>query len=370
MPDFSLGWELEAIRGARRPLKGILIDHDGSVRGEQLEYKTKRATVFDPQESIRALRMLTTDPWLNTDDSCGFHVHIGLGKRYRRGTLHPWAAAFITLARHIEQYAFDAVPPSRTQSQRAANYCRPWAHDKAGILDREYPSNKYSGPGRYNWVNPVEIFRPGGIRTIEVRLMGHSHRFLYLLSWASFCRIMAQKAWIVSHDISREQECIDELTGILITMKSMFRENHFSQKDIARKSVWLAYLSGIYLPFGRPLENLKESELNASYQASLEESEGRNLRRILDQMDASIEDNRRRIRDGQVISIAGILPGDTVECVEVPRDGNLTIGRRYRVVEVNSNQLRVVGDDSRAWYVNNVCVTLIERLEGAEVCAV
>src|ERR1700686_5125907 len=107
LPNFSIGWELEAIHRASKKVEGVECGHDGSVSGEGLEYRTKREVVFSPVKSMESLRALSTDKELKVDQSCGFHVHVGLGRRSRR--IQEWAQWFVQLAREVEVEAFAAV---------------------------------------------------------------------------------------------------------------------------------------------------------------------------------------------------------------------------------------------------------------------
>lgn len=358
LPNFSLGWELEATARARRPLQGIEVGHDSSVGGEQLEYRTSKKIVFDSIQSLEALRHLSTDAFIKVDRSCGFHVHIGLGKRSRR--LHQWAAAFIALARHIEESAFTAVPESRLGSR----YCKSWSDSRSSILNRTYYSLKYDNDDRYNWVNPVEIFRPNGIRTIEVRLMGDTKRYPYLLAWVAFCRIMAEKAWVVSFDISREQEAIDELKEVLSVIRDNFRRP-VQPKIRAKNVLFLANKAKLYHPFGNVLSDIRKTEESFAYMAMLREKERETFKSLLGDMARSIaqaEPLRQHFS-------GSFCAGDTVRCVRVPSDGGLTEGGLYRVVETDGgSRIIVLNDVDRRWLVNNENIELVERM-GAGLAA-
>lgn len=358
LPNFSLGWELEATDRAQRPLKGVEMDHDGSVNGDALEYRASKRIVFDPQKSLEALRHLATDPFLKTDASCGFHVHIGLGKRSRR--IHQWAAAFVTLARHVESEAFEAVPGSRASS----SYCRKWAQSRESIIQKEYVRNKHSCPDRYNWINPVEIFRPGGIRTIEIRLMGDTHRYPYLLAWVAFCRLMAMSAWAVSIDISREQQEIDSLKMVLRTIRDMFCRV-VDSKVIARNTIALAYRARLIHPYGNPLSFLfvKEDQLHLA--AILDERERDQYNNMITEMRRSIQRNVERIAESPELRDAVFQEGDTVECLRVPVDGGARRGNLYRVISFEPQLpegLQIINENGRAWYVRAIDFRLTDRI--------
>lgn len=74
---FSLGWELEANHRASGPIpNGISVHSDGSVNGDSTEYVVIPTLVQSPQYTLGLLKDLVHMPNLNTDTSCGFHVHI------------------------------------------------------------------------------------------------------------------------------------------------------------------------------------------------------------------------------------------------------------------------------------------------------
>lgn len=359
LPPLTLGWELEATHHARRRLEGISLDHDGSVNGESLEYKIKRSWAFEPTKSIQALRELTTDPFLRTDGSCGFHVHIGLGTRTRK--LPHWAAWFVTLAREVERDAFEAVPESRRQNR----YCRSWkSGSNDSIIKKQYSGAKYSNGDRYQWVNPVEVFRPGGIRTIEVRLMGGTHRYTYLLAWTSVCRLMAMSAWALVHDPSRLEFEKQETKKAFKLIRDVYQVSS-TTKETARVAVYLANKAGLVAPFGQPLAKLKTTEKTIEHASWVTEQEQRKLESVMREMrrvyraGATLHAERERAGD------TAIHAGDNVECIHRPSDGGLTVGHLYRVIAAGSEGIEVYNDNGSRWYVDNNCV----RLHGRSVTA-
>lgn len=196
--EFTLGWELEACRKSSFIPPNVLEGYDGSVAGDSVEYKIDEKTAFDPPRSIAALHRLAVDKSIRVDRSCGFHVHVGLKRQTPKASL--WAGWMVTLARIIEDDAFLAVPTSRHDNQ----YCRRWngGGDIYKSIIRTYEGNKGSNYSRYYWLNVVEMFRPGGIRTCEVRLLGATRRFAYLLAWSAFCTDLGKKAWDLLYDPS------------------------------------------------------------------------------------------------------------------------------------------------------------------------
>lgn len=366
LPNFSLGWELEATKRASRRVLGIECGHDGSVGGEALEYRIKREHVYDPQKSLECLRLLATDPELEVNSSCGFHVHVGLGKRSR--LLHEWAQWFVQLAREVEVEAFAAVPLSRRES----TYCRSWKREISPIGNLSYNANKMGNRDRYNWVNPVEIFRPGGIRTVEIRLMGNTKRYTYLLSWVAVCRMMAQSSWSLLGDASRLESEKRNIKEALKLIKDNFLGEGISKKQVAKTAVYLASKAGLTCPFGHPLAKVRDAESALSlsaYNDSREDSE-RWIRNFREMERASM--TAHAIPQGTIIPTEdGIAVGDTVQAVEVDPDHGITRGDYYRVTQLQGGDRRniriTLAGNPSGWIVPSNCLRVVERIGGVPI---
>ncbi len=204
---FTLGWELEANRTPLIVPDAVQQIGDGSVNGAGAEYVVLPAVTRSPQYVLGLLKDLVHAPKLNTDDSCGFHVHVS-ASNIPLARMRQWAFATEHLAMMIEDLAFKAVPESRKDNQ----YCR--RISPMGNSHR-FVSSKYSNPRRYHWLNTVEMFRPNGIRTIENRLLGHTHRWKYVLSWALFTMELANHGWQVANKPFTLHEHISPLEEIL-----------------------------------------------------------------------------------------------------------------------------------------------------------
>jgi hypothetical protein len=189
--DFSLGWELEANHSASRVPAGVDTISDGSVNGDGTEYVVLPAVTRSPRFVLGLLKDLVHAPSLNTDKSCGYHVHMGI-QGATLPTLRRWAIATEALAKEIEAVAFKAVPDARQLN----SYCRQIEYTTAGT---RFDACKYNNNRRYHWLNTVEIFRPSGIRTVEVRLLGNTHRWKYVLAWSTFCMLLGREGWKIAH---------------------------------------------------------------------------------------------------------------------------------------------------------------------------
>lgn len=200
-PRFSLGWELEATHAAVITPQFVERGRDGSVHEEGIEYRVKREIVNKPWECILELRKLLTLRRLTVNRSCGFHVHVGIQNVGREYDPKIWAAWCVALAKVVEDAAFKAVPESR----RGNTNCRRWSGVliERGVIGQSYNHSKYDNAHRYQWLNITEMFREGGIRTMEVRLCGESQRFDYLYSWICACLLMGKAAFRLMRDPSR-----------------------------------------------------------------------------------------------------------------------------------------------------------------------
>lgn len=203
---YSVGWELEVIQGAHYVPQGIKIIHDGSVGGESLEYVLEPEHVNDIPLGLQKLRRLVSDKYIMVDTSCGFHVHISpnhLSKEKSKA----WAGWMLTLARMTEDEAFEAVPESRNDN----SMCRRLKHTDHSIQNRGYSRSKYSNEDRYYWMNVVEMMRPGGIKTVEIRLLGNTHRFIWLQAWVAMSLFMAKIASDLLEDPSSLHYRVNEI---------------------------------------------------------------------------------------------------------------------------------------------------------------
>lgn len=226
--SFSLGWELEASKAAGNIPDGIKCGTDGSVSGDGVEYRISKRLIHDIPQSLKKLEELCSDGRIDSDDSCGFHVHIGIGQKNKRAQL--WAGWFVTLARSVEAFAFNAVPDSRQSSR----YCQKWNNPDApkSVIEKSYETEKQSNRDRYYWVNVVEMFRPGGIKTVEVRLLGETARYDYCLAWIGACFLMARHAWTLIDDPSMLASASQELRQTFKRIEKYIKTNsRYSQSE-------------------------------------------------------------------------------------------------------------------------------------------
>lgn len=255
--EFSLGWELEANNEAARYPDGVQKMSDGSVNGDSAEYVVLPSVTKNARFVLGLLKDLVHAPELNTDKSCGYHVHLAP----RKTTLaksREWALACQRLALAIEEKAFKAVPDARQEN----SYCR-----KVELLQHgtRFQSAKYGNDLRYQWLNIVEMFRPGGIRTVEVRLLGNTHRWKYLLAWSTFCLTLGAEAWHLIHsngDMTKSVEHLERLLdGIIEEVKPLDKRG-----EPIPEWVYIA-LKGLgieYTAWERPLQKLAAAECSVS----------------------------------------------------------------------------------------------------------
>lgn len=347
-PNFTFGWELEACRVATGYYPEIAACHDGSVNGDGMEYKIKPEHVRDAPRSLAALRALTMDPHIQTDKSCGFHVHVGIPTASRHAD--KWAECFVALAREVEEAVFRSVPLTRRENE----YCRKWSRSLAGIKEREYHASKYdNSPYRYQWVNIVEMFRRGGIRTVEVRLMGDSKNYLYLMAWSSFCRLMAQSAWRLMSDFSRIRLESEDLKIWAKKIEGAFVARYESRIELVQS---IAHVSGFASNrFFRPLDRLLSAERMANR---------------IGGMCLTVDDVRSfRIGDRIQSPIGYIQMGSIIRVTKMPEDGEgcLRVGQTFAIMNLDILMGEIcprirINQDLPRWRIQWKNIELVEEL--------
>lgn len=252
--NLTLGWELEANHAPMRVPSGIERISDGSVDGDGTEFVVMPAVTKSPRFVLGLLKDLVHAPRLNTNESCGFHVHVSASNLSSIARLRQWAIATEHLALQVEDLAFKAVPSSRMGN----SYCRritPLSHGTS------FPSHKYNNHRRYHWLNIVEMFRPGGIRTIEVRLLGNTHRWKYVLAWSLFSMELARRGWDIANKPFDTAEHVDALGQMLIKIAKEIKP---LEKKLEPVPQWvyngLATFGIEADTFERPLARLSETE--------------------------------------------------------------------------------------------------------------
>jgi len=226
---FNIGWEIEATRSAFSYPQGVRRISDGSVSGDGTEYILDPGVVGDNVKAMRLLRDLVKDREMRVGPSCGFHVHIspnGLSKDKAKA----WAGWMVTLARMIEDKVFESVPNSR----RDNSYCRRLKSTKHSIHSRRYCRSKYSNDDRYFWINVVEMMRPGGLRTVEIRLLGSTRRFVWLQAWVAVCLYMARISSDLMSDPSSLQARVEDLNSKFERLKIFMTPNHPESPSLSR----------------------------------------------------------------------------------------------------------------------------------------
>jgi hypothetical protein len=257
-PVFSLGWELEANHSAARLPAGINQISDGSVDGDGTEYVVLPSVTRSPRFVLGLLKDLVHSPKLNTDKSCGFHIHMSV-QNAKLPKLRQWSLATEALAQRIEELAFRAVPEARKENQ----YCRKIQLTGSGT---SFPCEKYSNSRRYHWLNTVEMFRPNGIRTVEVRLLGNTHRWKYLLAWSTFSLLLGREGWNLAHKpFTSWQNSIDRLSDFLKAIELDIKPLSKKHEPIP---AWvysnLKNLGIDFTAFDRPMKKLVQAEADVS----------------------------------------------------------------------------------------------------------
>ncbi len=208
-PQFNIGWEVEAIRKPTHIHPGVMAGYDTSVGGEQAEYRLDKEMIGDNRHVMWLLKTVMQNPRFKMDGTCGYHIHLSPVKDGRKTSL--WAGWMMTLGQCIETEMFRAIPKSRSNNrfcwllaEQAPNSFHP--------IKVRYPSSKYHNDYRHAWIHPTEIYRPGGIGTVEIRNMGEAQDYVYLHAWTMICLFMAQKAWGLIDDPSGLHTAIKEMS--------------------------------------------------------------------------------------------------------------------------------------------------------------
>jgi hypothetical protein len=374
-PKFTLGWEFESIAdvngnesrdeqcshcsqdcdcGSSEPgcdecycegpdvndragIKEIEIHRDGSVHGAGLEYVLRKDFVYEPSMGIHALWKLLKMTGVQTDKSCGFHVHVGLPMRSSKQLI--WAGWFQQLGRLIEEKAFLAVPESR----RTNSYCH-----KIGkaypLSTKHWDREKYSNSDRYQWVNVVEMFRPDGIRTVEIRLLGNVRRFAYLASWIAFCHQMAKSAWTLSHDVSYLEVELQRLNVMVDAITEyMLPRIHESNRLIRAYNMLENVGINMRPEIEYTLVSLRTTEKYIAYDIAEEEK------------------RKNRLQQASSNSLP-FQVGDKVKCIDAI--GQLIKGATYTVRNIDETYVQLVNVEGMYYNTRFVLVERADKSEG------
>lgn len=316
---------------------------DGSVNGAGMEYVLRKEFVHAPDMGIHALWKLLKQTQVETDKSCGFHVHIGLPERSTRHLM--WAGWMQQLGRMIEDDVFLAVPESRRNNQ----YCMKLKNKNTPLSKQQYVATKYSNHDRYYWINVVEMFRPQGIRTVEFRLMGNVHRFSYLLAWIAFCRRMAVSAYKLTFDVTLLDGELEKLRSLVTKLTDTFYPRVCEQEDyygnpLNRLELAYRLVAGTGLELrpaltARPLWHVESAyddiQRELAYQAELAAENSRPTRfhtgDIVRKIDGHSNMGRVFILDGAYIS----SDGEDMVTVHDETDSTDYYAWRFELVDIN-----------------------------------
>jgi hypothetical protein len=208
----------------------------------------------------------------------------------------------------IEDDVFNAVPESRRNNQ----YCMKLKNKKQPLSKTHFNSAKYSNSDRYYWINTVEMFRPGGIRTVEFRLLGNVSRFHYILSWIAFCRQMAISAYKLTYDVTLLESELNILRGMIQDVTTIHYPRIIEDKKFNRlaHAYDLIERTGLELRSNKqkPLEQLQYIEdrtwEDMKYETELEYKPGDIVRKTDGSMYGQVfivKESYRRNRDEMLV---------------------------------------------------------------------
>ena len=191
------GWELEATESdINADEYGIEQKEDGSVNGDGLEYVSPKQGLV---ESMKLLKKVLSDSHVVVNKSCGFHTHISLSSdEFKlRKNISRHKARFLNnlmaLGKIYQERLYKVAPESR----RSGSYSHPLSQCKANVRKMlgTLSSRKYVNNKRYEWINFTEMYRSGGLGTVEFRILGNTKRFEYILSFTVFYALLVYHAY-------------------------------------------------------------------------------------------------------------------------------------------------------------------------------
>ena len=232
----KIGWEFETIESSlpKNTRKFYYSKKtDASVAGDGLEFIS---TPLSLEDSIYSLYNFLRSARPDTDKSCGFHVHVSLDTFSKSLEKNRIANNLYFLAKEFETRLLECVPPSR----QANTYCRKLTYmfsDNQNSLRKKMGtivSEKYRNSKRYCWLNFVELFRRGGIGTIEFRLAGNSSRFFYLsgLIVVYYLLIMGAHELTINNP-SRWKRIMEKISLNIERLKNLYERNGDPRETLA-----------------------------------------------------------------------------------------------------------------------------------------
>lgn len=219
---------------------------DGSVNGSGWEYRLRK-----PDGLVKGLENLLElikkrKPVVDT--SCGAHFHFSVVKDFSdkqvalsKGELEQWATYVYVFAKIVEDEVLKCVPESRVDNR----YCRRLALPNGNKLRKSMGrihGYKYNNNYRYQWVNFIELWRRGGIRTIEFRIMGNTVRPHYLAAGYVLWATIVKEALRVTICGSKNKDILPEAMSSIQAALRVFRKAWEDKSDVNTEMVKTAKL--------------------------------------------------------------------------------------------------------------------------------
>lgn len=218
MPEFTLGLEAETPQvspQAKRIIKqeGFTLGSDGSIKGLAPNPGEVRSGII-PVKYVEPFRIVNEtfvyhkiiqlcECMGDVNKTCGIHVHIG-----RKEGWVSQVPQWMSFALAVEARMFSMVPKSRgLQNEFCMSIKDVYSRDELSQMAGEGMLGEVIGPKRYLqkrrcWMNFVEIYRPGGIRTVEIRLLGNTKRANYIMGWV---RVWLRIAALMTSEMTASQ---------------------------------------------------------------------------------------------------------------------------------------------------------------------
>lgn len=234
------GWEFEICRWTagtnyRSVEPKIVKGSDGSVHDMGLEFRTREP--MSPFDSLQIFHdFIKNSLEIQIDQSAGIHLHFSV----ENGRLSPkinrkYLNNLYAIGSMFEDRIFQLVHECRRNNR----YCLPLQKAmETNAEERQATSvqkklgriSPYKGDNnkRYCWLNFVEIWRQGGIRTVEFRLLGNTKRIEYIAAWFRLCLTMVYGALIldVYKDVNSLANVQKLMNRAIEAMSSVAKADH------------------------------------------------------------------------------------------------------------------------------------------------
>ncbi|MEK6885235.1 MAG: amidoligase family protein [Nanoarchaeota archaeon] len=233
--DLVMGWEVECNKFKENVYDSqryywLEKKYDGSVIPGGHEFIQRRPNLY--LESLKELWVFFKEFNPEVNKTCGLHMHYSIMHPLfdNLKTKNKFFNNLISIASIYEKRIFSLVPKSRRDNR----YCLPissalsraQATKDNKLKDRQLLGDihrdKYSNGQRYSWINFVELYRQGGHKTVEFRLLGNTVRYFYITGMSYLYAQMVLTAWnMIDFSPIEYAENIKEIERIICLLETV-----------------------------------------------------------------------------------------------------------------------------------------------------